>query len=470
MNKLYVLTIILFLLGKVSFSTILEGQNKEYSGKTIPFYTYSDPVSKMEQEVFSIKFDSAGKFKTEVQLTTTTFVFCEFGIYRGELFIEPNSTIQPVFPPLREKSFADQKNPFFAPLLFWFKTQDNNGLNKNVLDFEAHFNQLTNQYFNQLYFKQSKEVYDSVALTLNKEFPKSEDIAFENHKKLKLKFLESEVFRENPENGSAILSSVSENYWEHPAFISYFERIFTNRLSFDAKTEKGNEIRKAIAQADVDFLIQFVKSKYNLSGNMVQLATIKMFYDAFYSGEFPQQAILQFLQSEKWRKFSDKKINQTRQNAINKLTFLRPGTKAPVICLKDIDGNHKCSDNNHGKYKYLIFADAEMVVCQEHLKYLTKINEQFQQHLEVILVMRKTDLIEMKIFLDKNHIPGLQLVDETGEYTRKYQVKAFPACYLLDENHHLIFENTKAPLDGFEQQFGAFLQQELFKKQKNQTR
>jgi hypothetical protein len=41
---------------------------------------------------------------------------------------------------------------------------------------------------------------------------------------------------------------------------------------------------------------------------------------------------------------------------------------------------------------------------------------------------------------------------------------------LLDEKHQLEFTNTKAPLDGFEQQFGGFLQRELFERQRNQSR
>jgi peroxiredoxin len=434
------------------------------------FYAYSDPVSKEEKELFAIQFDKEGKFKTEVAVIKTTFVFCEFGIYRGEFFLEPDKTIQPVFPPWREKSFADQKNPFFEPVLFWFKFQNDQGLNQNILDFEARFNQLTNQYFNQLYFKQSREVYDSVVYILNQDFPKSGNPVFESHKKLKLKFLESEAFRQNPGDGAAILSTVPEDFWGHPAFVAYFERIFTNRLSFDAKAEKGDEIKKAIAQTDVGYFTGFVKSKYNLTGNAIQLAAIKMLYDGFYSGEFSQEAILQFLQSEQWRRNSGERIGQITQNAIKKLTFLRPGTKAPVICLKDINGNHKCSDNNHDKFKYLIFADAEMIVCREHLKYLAKIEGQFQKHLEIILVMRKTDIIEMKMFLDKNDIPGLQLVDQTGEYIRKYQVKAFPSGFLLDENHNVIFESAKAPLDGFEQQFSSFLQQGLSGRQRNQLR
>jgi len=157
-----------------------------------------------------------------------------------------------------------------------------------------------------------------------------------------------------------------------------------------------------------------------------------------------------------------------------KLEHLKPGSKAPVICLKDTYGRRVCTDKTpgteEGKFKYLIFADTEMLVCREHLKYLTRTEEQFASHLEIIVVLRKTDLIEMKIFLEEENIRGIHLVDENGEYTEKYRVKSFPESFLLNAGHEVVFQQTKTPLDGFEQQFGPYLRQELFERQRNQPR
>ena len=84
--------------------------------------------------------------------------------------------------------------------------------------------------------------------------------------------------------------------------------------------------------------------------------------------------------------------------------------------------------------------------------------------------MRKTDLIEMKMFLIKNKIPGVKLIDETGKFIQEYKVKAFPACFLLNEKHEVVFRQAKAPLNGFEQQFGSYLRQALFERQRKQGR
>jgi hypothetical protein len=72
--------------------------------------------------------------------------------------------------------------------------------------------------------------------------------------------------------------------------------------------------------------------------------------------------------------------------------------------------------------------------------------------------------------LDENKVPGTIMIDENDEFIKNYKVKSFPQCFLLDEKHRVEFVSAKAPLDGFEQQFGTFLQNQLFERQRNQSR
>jgi len=469
-NKIVIgFLLVIFALNAAS-ATVIEGNNPEYAGKTLHFFRWSDPVTQKEEPVFSVQFDNDGKFSSTVQVSKTTFVFCDFGIYRGMFFIEPGKKAELLFPPLREKDFADEKNPFFEPVSFWFGLKNDEGLNKNVASFDAKFNQLTNQYFNQLYFRQSKAVFDTVAAALTQAFPVSAMPVFEIHKKLKLRSLETEVFRLKAEEVAGVFNTVTTEFWTYPAFSNFFDKTFVSRLSFDAKEPGGEKLKNAVGNANAGILLNHIKNKYKLNGDVVALALLKMLYDGFYSGEFAKSSILQVLRSAELKNHNNSEIRKITASVMEKLTFLQPGSAAPVICLKDIDGNRKCSNETSEKFKYVVFADDEMMVCREHLKYLATVHEKWGKHLEIIVVMRKTDLIEMKMFLDKNHVPGLKLIDEKGEFARQYNVKSFPACFLFDEKHRVVFENAKAPLDGFEQQFGAFLQQELFERQRNQGR
>lgn len=456
-----------------SVATLIEGRNKEYAGKKLEFFRFANPITQEKIHVFTLEPDQEGNFSAEVKVNHTTFVFSDFGIYRGMLFLEPGKRIEPLFPPWREKSFADSKNPYFKPIEFWFATKEGNQLNDHISDFDARLNQLSDRFFNTLYFNQSKSAFDSISHILENHFGRQKNPTFNWHKKLKLKVLEADAFRLTTEKVSEDLSATGREFWNHPAFIGLFEKTFTNKLNFEVRSTTGTEIREAISAGNISFLKNILKEKYKISGPVADLALLKMLHDAFYSGDFSQNDILSLVNSSAFRQHTDNTVRETANNVLQKLEFLRKGTKAPVICLKNTDGHRVCTSKTsagENKFKYLVFADTEMIVCREHLKYLTRTEEQFQKNLEIIVVLRKTDLIEMKIFLDKENIPGIHLVDENGEFIEKYRVKSFPSCFLLNENHEVVFQQALAPLDGFEQQFGNFLRQELFKRQRNQPR
>jgi peroxiredoxin len=468
-----ILILFLFLYSSLTtFATTIKGNHQEYSGRQLKFFQYSDAVTQEKSLLFTLKINADGNFSTDIDVEKTTFVFTEFGIYRGMLFLEPDKTIELLLPPFREKSFADSKNPYFQPLEFWFATKNGNALNDLVSKFDSKLNELADRYFNQLYFSQSKAVFDSLQHMLENEFGGVTSSVFTWHKKLKLKAVEADAFRLEPEKISPVFQGFDLQVIDHPAFIQLFEKTFANRLSFEARVLEGNEIRQAVASENIPVLKRLLQEKYKVTGLVADLALLKMLHDAFYSGDFAQNDILKLVGSPTFRQHADSAIRETAKNVLEKLKFLKKGNLAPVICLKNTDGHRVCTDETteEKKFKYLIFADTEMIVCREHLKYLTRTEEQFQKHLEIIVVLRKTDLIEMKMFLDKENIPGIHLVDENGEFIEKYRIKSFPTCFLLNEDHEVVFQQAKAPLDGFEQQFGTFLRQELFERQRNQPR
>ncbi len=457
----------LFLFSVSSFAAVtIQCNNDKYAGQKLEFYSYSDPVSLTTKLVFTLDFDNTGKCTKTIETQITDFVFCDFGIYRGMLFIEPNETIKLQLPPVREKSFADKKNPYFEPVSFWFATDNKQQLNNQISEFTIQLNRLTDKYFDQLYFRQSHIIYDSLVYFIDKKFGTIKNQTFVNHKMLSLKMVEVDAFRLKPEDYATIFSGVKQQFWLHPAFIELFDKTFNGQLSFEVKSVKGDEIRKAVNQGNILFLVDFTKAKYKVANDILDLVLLKMLHDAYYSGDFNKSSIQQMVKSQRFANHKNQIIRDAAINISEKITFLQPGNVAPAICLKNLEGQKTCTNQNSKKYKYIIFADTEMAVCREHLKYLPTIQQKFEKYLEIYIVLRKTDFSQMKKFLTENKVPGIKLIDENNEFIDEYKVRSFPQCYLLDENHKVKFAAAKAPLDGFEQQFGAFIQQELMEKQR----
>lgn len=469
MHKLSLLVFLLFIGVFVKGATTIKCTNTAYAGRKLDFYSYSDPVTKEKELVFSLKFNNAGETVTTTNIKTTGFVFCDFDIYHGMLFIEPGEPINLLLPPVHKKSFADEKNPYFSPVAFWFKTKSNKHLNDQISDFTQQFNRLTNKYFNQLYFRQSKEIYDSLLYFVDKKFGDIQSETFIFHKNAKLKMVEAEAFRLKPEQLAGYFAPIKSQFWLYPSFIDIFEKTFNNQLSFAAKAINETALLNAVNSADLITIRNFVKNKYSVSGEMANLITIKILYDAFYSNQFSKSAIKKMMKNKLFVQNKNTIIKEAALRSTTKFNYLQKGTPAPVICLKNTDGKQICTNNGKQKFKYIIFADTEMIVCREQLKYLSKIEARFQKYLEIFIVLRNTDAGKMKEFFESNKIAGTKLIDVNSKFIDAYKIKSFPQCFLLNEKHKVQFTAAKAPLEGFEQQFGKFLQNELFLRQRNQS-
>ncbi len=458
------------LLPLLGFSTTITCSDVGYAGKQLTFLKPSDPISGETELCFKLNFDSSGNAAAEINTPHTIYTFCDFSVYRGMLYLEPGKTIQLKLPPFREKSFANQKNPYFTPVQFWFISENQNELTDKVSSFEQKLNLLTDKHFDELYFKQSKTIWDSVVMQLNTAFPETLHETLNQHKNLKTKFIEADVFRLRPEDYSIIFSDIHPEFWMHQAFIALFDKTFDRQLSFSAKAIKGKEINTAVKNENTSALLNFVKTKYKVSGKMAELVLLKLLHDGFYSGEFSRQTIKNMVTSDIFLKNSNPLIKRTAQNIGAKFTFLQKGSPAPVICLSTLNGQQECTNSHTDKFKYIIFADAETAVCREHLKYLSRINELFAKNLEIYVILRNTNKKGTEDFLEENKVPGVKMIDIDAKYSSLYKIRSYPQCFLFDEKHQVIFADTKPPLDGFEQQFGTWLRNELFMRQRNQSR
>ena len=447
----------------------ISGKNPDYAGQKITFFKFSDPISKSETALFTLTFDKNGAFETEIEVNKITFIFGEFGIYKGQILLEPSKNLEIIFPPLREKSFADSKNPFFEPLAFWFQTKEKS-VNNQISEYEIAFNQITDKYFNELYFRQSKTILDSVKFVLGNQFSDNNSEWIETWTLLKIQLLETDVFRQKPENISESLTKISSDFWEMPAFLQFFEKLFNKRLSLDSKSTSGKNLQAAVAKEDLVFLLNYLQNQYKLKPPFRDFACLKVLYDAFYSGEFPKNQIIKMIDSPAFSQNKNSQIQQYSKSISQKIKHLLPGTLAPAICLNTLQEEKQCSNSNTQKFKYLVFADVEMVVCKEHLKYLSKIDERFSNQLEIFVIYKNTGKNGIQTFVDENKITGIQMLDSENKFSKDYRIKTFPTCFLLDEKHQVVFSETKAPLNGFEQQFATFLQRERFQRQRNQIR
>lgn len=450
--------LVLFILISTQLKAIrIQGHQPAWSGHVLEFKILTDPVSQNEKDFFNLKIDSKGDFSAEIPVTEPTFIFADFGIFRGKLFIVPNENINITLPPLKEKSFEESKNPYFEPIDVWLKTSDENALSNLASRFDFRFNTLTDKYFDQLYYRNQKKYLDTIRQVLEKEFLRVKNPVFNIHKELRMQSLEADLMRADRERMAGTLKLTSVSDWNQPAFVEFFNHLFINTLSSESKTPSGKNLRQWVVQKNIPELARWSMDFTASSPPLSDLILLKMLHDAFYSGEFSKTAILQMLRADYFGLNPCEQIRKTSGEVIKKLSFMLPGSPAPVICLPGLNGTTYCTDTDKTSYKYILFADLEIPVCREQVKYLKTLIQKTGPSLQVLLVLVPSSRINAEEFISAAQIPGMVVLDDAGKSTgKKYKVRSYPSAFLLSKDHKVVLSPAKTPLDGFEYQFAAY--------------
>ncbi|MBN1819988.1 MAG: hypothetical protein JW833_04705 [Prolixibacteraceae bacterium] len=432
------------------------------------FKVYTDPVTKNEKEIFRIKVGEDGSFSEKVETNEILYCHSDFGVYTGMLIIEPESDLKLKLPPFREKTALESKNPYFKPILIWLQIESNkkDEANQIVSRLEGSYNQLTSKYFNQLFYQRSTAYLDTVKNKLQGEFGNYQNPVIRNQLAFKLKILESDV---NQANQKKVFQGVNpaDFLYLNPAFSDLLNLVFENRLKFEANSIKGKELNAAVGKGDIGFIKKYFRENYHLESGLADLVLLKLFYDGYYSNQFDKSAIISILDDHHFSENEKKYIQELTLAVKEKLLFLSPGTLAPVICLKNTEGIQQCSDKIKS-YEYIIFADPEMLVCREHLKYLKTVSEKFN-NIEFFIVLKYSEKADSKTFITENEIPGIIVWEnQTNNFAEVYKIRSYPSAFLLNNKHEVVLAPAKNPLDGFELEFAGLLRNEQIRKFRNQ--
>jgi len=434
----------------------IEGEAAGWAGHTLEFMILTDPVTLGAKQLFSLSPDEKGAFSCHVEVTEPLYCYADFGVYRGKLILVPGQNMKVALPPFRDKSFEERKNPYFEPVETWLvvETKDPMNLTNTIGRFDQHFHQVTNRYFNQIYLRQMKSYLDTVTFQLDRVFAGYADPYFRLYRMAKLKSLEADLLRNGREKTAAAFRDLAPAGFMNPGVTAFLNRLFVNTLSVESKAPAGNRIKQWVGRRNTAELLAWTAGFTSVDSPLTEMLLLKMLHDAFYSGEFPKEAILEMVRSGRFTEEAGPLVGRTAREVAAKLSFLLPGSKAPVICLPEAGDGWYCSTSCTAPYQYVLFADLEVPIGREQVKYLSAMLEKTGSRVSLLLVLLPSARFDIPGFLRDNPVPGTIVMDYSNQVTgRTWQVRAYPSAFLLDREHRVVLAPARTPLDGFEFQF-----------------
>ncbi|MCD4833571.1 MAG: TlpA family protein disulfide reductase [Bacteroidales bacterium] len=445
------LLIILFVLPLTLFAekVVLKGNEPEYAGKTITFLTFSDQITYAEKKLCTCVIEDNGDFSCSFETDETTYVFLHLGAYETFIFVEPGKEYDLLFPEMKEKTLADELNPYFEPVRYHLGIENSSEseLNYQLAFFDAVYSKMVEDNSYLIYIKSSKLDVDGSVLKVDSLFSDVTNKFFNDFKKYKYASFRHLSYQEKMKSISNTYYLNNEVLYENPAYMDLFNQVYDEYLLYFGRTETGKQIYN-----DVGKLKSIKSLKRTLGQNSVltndtlkELVILKCLHDEFYNDKFSRSAMLTVLDSlEVQTKINEHKL--IAKNIREKVTKLMVGYEPPFFELHDLDSNLISLDSYKGKYVYLSFCTTISYACIKEFAMLEKLYENHKDHFEIIVICMDENLTQMKRFVEMKGYPFKFLYyGNQPDVFKDYDIRAFPTYYFIDKEGKLAISPAPSP-------------------------
>lgn len=459
-----IMLIILFLFSFITFNlsgqnVSIKGNEASYSDDELVIYAFSDLITNQEIVLGKCIVDSSGNFEFNFEIDYTQMAFINLEIYKGFIFLEPNSKYEIKLPFKTPMVFEDKINPYFRQSEFYIGISNSNKLELNFLikQFDNKFNKYVEENFNTIRYQSASKV-DTMIVKLQEEFGESENKYFQDYIYYKFASLRHLANERNVNSVTRYYFLNKPLLYHNIAYMDFFNQLFSNYFYNYSKTRNGERIF-----TDVAYAKSIKRIKETLDNNLAlandtlkELVILKACYDECYSNSYPYSSLLQTLDS--LMILTKIPVHKAiAENIIRKTKKLRNGYEAPDFVVYDNDGKSYSLIDFRGKYMYINFCTNWSYVCKEELSLLKNIQKNHSENLNVMSITPKEEYKEMASYFNSKNFEWPLYYFEENDLLSIYNVKVFPTYYLIDPYGKLAMSPAVSPNENFEWRFFKIL-------------
>ena len=450
----------------VSSETVFQGKAISYAGEKLVFLTYTDMISFRETEVASCVVSDSGEFNCKALLDGTRLIFVKLGVYNCIFYAEPGLVYQIQLPQKRNKTEAEQMNPYFEETTIHLIAKPVDvTINRTIPSQSEEINLLIrsfNDSFNPFYYKYVVNAYlnsvdqeeiNKIVKSILEPFSAVANPFFRKYIDYRLGLLRHYGAQQS---SARIISDYFDSkpvLYYNPAYMELFNEIFSDYFSaFMTEYPQSNLLQVINREMNLDKLMSQLRKEKALSNDsLLQLVLIKNLYESFYNDAYSKPAILILMDSLNTR--TNIAYNKSVITDIKKeITRLLSGSVPPQFSLYDKDSNLVSLENFKGKYVYLMFCNSYSYYCIREFELLNDLNSRYSKDLAIVTILVDDNRQAMKDLLKTNNYTWTFLhYSSHPEIINEYEVKAYPSYCLIGPDGKLIASPAPSPMEGFEQ-------------------
>ncbi|MDR1172214.1 MAG: peroxiredoxin family protein [Bacteroidales bacterium] len=439
----------------------VSGNDPAYAGCKLVFYSIDNYFCNSEVKSGECIVAANGNFTASFPCRNVRLVYTCLGVFHARFFVEPGFSYEVELPPRTDKSPEEEASPFFEEVTVYMNilsAKNNRGqeiapekeLNLLVNRFDAAFNPFYDQLAMDAARKRPASHLDSAINAFREELPHTGNRYYDDYAFSRSGMLYYVAQRNGVKYISNTYFAEKQILYDNEAYMELFNTTYDKYFMYFGRT--GDAIYDVInRQASFNGLKQLLMQDGILpADSLCELVVLKNIYDEFYSDRFSRQSLLRLLDSA----IVQTKIERHRELASEireKVTKLLRGFEPPAFSLYNQDSVLVALQNYRGKYVYLMFCTTQNYVCLSQYELLEKLYRDHGKWLQIIIVSVDDRLSSMRNFRKKNGYQWdfLHFANDP-DILKKYDVRIFPACYLINPEGKLVLSPAPAASDNLE--------------------
>ncbi|HBX49860.1 MAG: hypothetical protein A2275_03045 [Bacteroidetes bacterium RIFOXYA12_FULL_35_11] len=444
----------LFLTGQ---NVQIKGNNPLFVGKTIFFCTYTDQITYLFDTLCTSNVDANGNFNCSFFLDEIKPVFTSFGAYKYLIYAEPRKIYTVTFPDIKDKSKADDINPYFEEITLFLKIEnsDRSELNNAIFRFDLTCNDYINARYNEIYKQAKNSGVDKMINYIDSLFSFCNHPYFIKYKEYKYALIKYFAYVRHEQTMTREFYKGKPVLYHNTSYMNLFNQTFDNYFTYFAKTTEGSTLPDLIGKAKSPRRIKNLLKKNNAYDDEVlqELIILKGLRDVLLSGEYSKNVIIQTLDSLGLQ--TSVPFHKTIAGNIVKLAMQKePAVSLNTIPLFNTDSTAFNTEKFKGKFVYLNFCRCKSYPCLEESELIKIWNKKKPFNIEFITVFVEETAEIVRIHHAKNKADWTILYCPKSEPILKtLKVRAYPAYFLFDTDGKMLMPYAKTMKEGFESFF-----------------
>ncbi|MDR1154998.1 MAG: TlpA family protein disulfide reductase [Bacteroidales bacterium] len=462
-RKILFLTALLFAMIRPleAQNVTISGNDPAYAGSELVFYSIDNYFCNSEVKLGECTVAASGSFTAAFPCHNARLIYMYLGVFHVRFFVEPGFSYEVKLPPRTDKSPEEEASPFFERVTVYMnilsiknsggrEVAAGNELNLLVSRFDEMFNPLYDRLAVDAAMKRPVARLDSTISAFHRGLPRTGNRYFDGYAFYRSGLLYYAAQRNGVKYISNAYFAGKPVLYDNEAYMELFNTTYDKYFMYFGRT--GDAIYDVVnVRESFSGLKQLLMQDGVLpADSLCEFVILKNIYDEFYSDRFSRRSLLRLLDSA----IVQTKIERHKELAgeiRSKITGLLRGFEPPAFSLYSQDSTRVTMQHYRGKYIYLMFCTTQNYVCLSQYELLEKLYRDHGKWLQIVVVSVDDRLSSMRNFRNRNGYRWdfLHFANDP-DILKKYDVRIFPTCYLIDPEGKLALSPAPAANEDLE--------------------